>query len=178
MTITDESGTLGTVVQGHNPNLQSHLDVANEIYQRECDAWIYCVASVTVDRPELLTIRQNDCGFPHTTSDEEDDLFDLGRNMNADVVGYFITGDTAGFAGCAAHPAGRRGFWVGSLASPFTFAHELTHVIGGNSHVDDDENLMFTPTADIQNPPPNLSRGQCNSISADEDIERCERGIA
>jgi hypothetical protein len=106
-------------------------------------------------------------------SDEEDDLFDLGRDMGADVVCYYITGDVAGFAGCAAHPNGRRGFWVGNGASPWTFTHELGHVVGDLRHVTNRNNLMFTPTANITNPPPDLTNSQVDDVLDDPDIEQC-----
>jgi hypothetical protein len=62
---------------------------------------------------------------------------------------------------------------VGATASPWTFAHELTHVVGDNPHVTNSNNLMFTPTANITNLPPNLTNTQCNRITGDPDMERC-----
>jgi hypothetical protein len=118
------------------PNLQRDVNNANTVYQNECGAWVYPVGSRIVTTNILGgngLLDQNDCtGNGHSVSSEEDALFDLGRSMGADVVGYFIAGDTFGFAGCAAHPQGRRGFWVGNGESPWAFAHELTHVIGDN----------------------------------------------
>jgi hypothetical protein len=161
-------------IQGATPTLQRDLDTANEIYQRECDAWIYPVDSITVTRNNLLVLDQDDCsGSGHSVSDEEDELFDIGRNLGADVVGYYINTSNGGFAGCAAHPSGRRGFWSGSGASPRTWAHELTHVVGDNSHVSSSNNLMFTPTANIINLPANLSNSQCDDILDDQDMESC-----
>jgi hypothetical protein len=161
-------------IQGATPTLQRDLDTANEIYQRECDAWIYPVDSITVTRNNLLVLDQDDCsGSGHSVSDEEDELFDIGRNLGADVVGYYINTSNGGFAGCAAHPSGRRGFWSGSGASPRTWAHELTHVVGDNSHVSSSNNLMFTPTANITNLPANLSNSQCDDILDDQDMESC-----
>lgn len=161
-------------IQGANPSIQRDLDNANTIYRNECGAWVYAQASATSNNPGLLTLDQDDCsGSGHSVSDEEDDLFDLGRSLGADIVCYYINGDTAGLAGCAAHPPGRRGYWVGSGASPWTFAHELTHVVGDNSHVSNSDNLMSTPTANITNPPPDLTEGQCNRIEDDPDIEEC-----
>lgn len=161
-------------IQGATPNLQRDLDNANTVYQNECSDWVYCVGSRTVDRPLLLWLDQDDCTMNgHSVSDEEDDLFDLGRDMGADIVGYYINGDGA-FAGCAAHPSGRRGFWVGSGASPWTFVHELTHVVGNNAHVSDTDNLMMdSGTSNITNPPPDLSGSQCTRIGNDPAMESC-----
>ena len=161
-------------IQGATPNLQRDLDNSNTVYQNECGAWVYAQASITVNRPNLLVLDQDDCaGAGHSVSDEEDELFDLGRALGADIVGYYINSSNGGFAGCAAHPPGRRGFWVGASASPWTFGHELTHVVGDNNHVGNSNNLMFTPTANITNPPPDLTNGQCNRINGDPDMESC-----
>jgi hypothetical protein len=167
------------------PTLQRDIDNANIVYQDECAAWIYPVGARVIASDILGgngMLNQTDCGRTgHTVSEEEDDLFSLGRDMGADIVAYFINGDVAGFAGCAAHPVGRRGFWVGAAESAWTFAHELTHVVGGNPHPqddpevadDDDENLMWTPTKDIRSLPPDLRAVQCTRVLADVDIENC-----
>lgn len=169
---------------GQNGNLQRDLDNANLVYQNECDAWVYPVGSRVVNTDVLganVLLDQDDCLVSgHSVSAEEDALFDLGRDMGAEVVCYYINGDVAGFAGCAAHPGDRRGFWVGA-GSPWTFAHELTHVVGDNLHPWDDDdipdgdsdNLMWTPTSTIQNLPPDLRAVQCNRITADPDVESC-----
>jgi hypothetical protein len=159
-------------IQGANPDPQQDLDNANIIYLTECGSWVDLVDSVVVDRPDLLVIDQDDCLLTgHNVSDDEDELFDLGRDLGADIVCYYINGDTAGFAGCAAHPPDRRGFWVGVGASQWTFAHEVTHVLGRNRHVSDTDNLMFTPTANITNPPPDLTQTQCDRVIDDPDVE-------
>ena len=162
-------------IQGASPNLQRDLDNANIVYQNECNNWIYYVGSITVNRPNLLILDQDDCfGSGHSVSDEEDELFDLGRDMGADVVGYYINSSNGGFAGCAAHPPGRRGYWTGSSASPWTFGHEMGHVIGDNSHVSDSDNLMYGGgTINITNPPPDLTNSQCSRINSDPDVESC-----
>ena len=161
-------------IQGASPTLQRDLDNANIVYQNECDRWIYCQNSITVSSSNLLFLSQTDCrSLLHIVSNEEDQLFDLGRGLGADIVGYYINSSSGGFAGCAAHPSGRRGFWVGNGASPNTFPHELTHVVGDNPHEKNSNNLMFTPSGNITNLPPNLTNDQCNKIENDPDIEAC-----
>lgn len=168
-------------IQGATPNLQRDLDNANTVYRNECEAWVYCVGSRTVNHPHLLWLDQDDClASGHSVSDEEDELFDLGRDMGADIVCYYINGDGS-FAGCAAHPSDRRGFWVGRPAtpivagsSPWTFAHEMTHVVGDNGHVTDTDNLMMdSGTSNITNPPPDLTSSQRTRILDDGDMEEC-----
>ena len=130
--------------------------------------------SITVVDASLQVLDQDDCaGSGHSVSDEEDELFDLGRNLGADIVAYYINGDTAGFRGCAAHPPGRRGFWVGDSATRWTFVHELTHVVGDNSHVSNTDNLMVSNTGTITNPPPDLTNTQSNRIHGDPAVEEC-----
>ncbi len=161
-------------IQGASPTLQRDLDNGNTVYSGECGRWIYCAGSSVVSRPDLLTLDQDDCsGSGHSVSDEEDELFDLGRNMGANIVCYYINGDAGGFRGCAAHPPDRRGFWVGSTASPWTFVHKLTHIVGDNSHSTNTDNLMINNTGTITNAPPDLTNSQCNNIGGDPDVESC-----
>ena len=161
-------------IQGATPNLQRDLDSGNQVYQQECDTWIYCVDSIAVNQPELLFLTQTDCaGAGHVVSTEEDALFNLGRNLGANIVGYYINASSGGFRGCAAHPPGRRGFWVGSTATQWTWVHELTHVVGDNPHETDTDNLMFNNTGSITNPPPDLTADQCQRIGSDPDMETC-----
>ncbi|MBB4934850.1 hypothetical protein F4561_005744 [Lipingzhangella halophila] len=162
------------VIDGANANVNRDLDAGNQVYLPECGMWIAVVARTTVDRPDLLVLDQTDClANGHEVSDEEDELFDLGRDLGADIVAYYIQGDTAGFRGCAAHPPGRRGFWVGDTATQWTFAHELTHVVGDNGHVGNTDNLMFRNTGRITNPPPDLTDDQCARIRRDEVMGDC-----
>lgn len=161
-------------IEGATRNLQRDLDTANSIYNSECDAWVYCEGAITVDRPDLLILAQDDCLLEgHEVSDEEDELFDLGRNLGAEIVGYYVSADTAGFRGCAAHPPGRRGFWVGDAATQWTWTHELTHVVGGNRHVTNTDNLMFRNTGMLTNTPPDLTENQCEDVRDDDAMERC-----
>lgn len=148
--------------------MQRDLDDANELFQTRCGAWIYATGSISVQTSLLGAnglIDQHDC-FPtgHVVSDEEDALFDLGRDLEADIVCYYIAGSpVAMITGCAAHPDGRPGFWVQSnvLGSNYAFAHELGHVLG-LGHVDDSQNLMdITTPVFTHSTPPQLTGFQC-----------------
>jgi hypothetical protein len=162
------------VIDGANPDPQRDFDSGNLVYLTECGVWINVVSTITVDRPDLLIIDQTDClAAGHQVSEDEDALFDLGRDLGADIVAYYIQGDTAGFRGCAAHPPGRRGFWVGDTATQWTFVHELTHVVGNNGHINDTDNLMFRNTGQITNPPPDLTGRQCRRILGDDAMGDC-----
>jgi hypothetical protein len=167
-------------MQGQYQNLQRDLDLANEVWQRECGAWIYCVDSVVILTDILGTdgvLNQNPCplGVQQNPTAEENDLFDLGRDLGADVVGYYITGSTNSTrGGCSAYPAGRRGFWAGFNQSLNMVAHELTHVIGLNPHdTTDQNNLMWRNPGAITNQPPDLTDDQCLRVRDDGSIESC-----
>jgi hypothetical protein len=155
-------------ISGARPNDTQDINTANAIYSAECGVFVELVESIAVDRPDLLVLNQTDClRVGHLVSADEDELFDLGRNLGADVVGYYVQADVAGFRGCAAHPPDRRGFWVADIATQWTMTHEATHVVGGNPHVGDTDNLMFSNTGGITNLPPDLSGAQCARILAD-----------
>jgi hypothetical protein len=155
-------------ILGANASMQSDVDNGNIVWGGECGVFVDVVVQVTVDDPDLLVLAQSDCAASgHVVSAEEDELFDLGRNTGADVVVYYIQSDTAGFRGCAAHPPGRRGAWVGDAATDWTFIHELTHVVGDNPHEDDTDNLMWRNTGQLTNLPPDLTDGQCRRILND-----------
>jgi hypothetical protein len=165
-------------IQGAGPQIQRDLDNGNAVYQNECDVWIYPTDSITVVNNGLLIFDQDDCrGSGHSVSDDEDELFDLGRNLGADIVCYYVNNPNP--FGCAAHPPGRRGFWVGPGASPWTWVHELTHVVGDNPHIDFGApcnlgNLMTEcGTNNINVPLPDLNATQCSNINGDNAIDDC-----
>ena len=161
-------------VNGASPQIQRDLDKANEVLDAECGIWVYPTASIVVDRPHLLMLNQQDCldsftiiflgDVTHDVSAEEDELFDIGRNLGADIVAYYIAGSNLPNSGCAAHPVGRPGFWVmNGGGSDWTFAHELGH-LGQLGHEDSSKNLMFDTPSGIKEPPPDLSDKQCFRI--------------
>jgi len=168
-------------IQGASPDLADDIENSDTVWGGECGVFVDVVSSVIVDDPSLLVLSQTDCLVSgHVVSSEEDALFDLGRNTGADVVVYYIQSDVAGFRGCAAHPAARRGCWVGDSATDWTFIHEITHVVGDNRHVGtssecsspgsttNSDNLMFIcGTASITDLPPDLSEEQCRRILND-----------
>lgn len=170
---------------GQYANLQRDVDNANDIWQGECGVWIYCTGSI-VDNSGILGINavldQPTCplGVQSNPTMEETNLFNLGRNVNANLVCYFIAGSTnPALGGCAAHPANRRGFWVGFNTDQNMFAHELTHVVGLNAHPGDDpdiadnnqDNLMWPTPGAITNQPADLETVQVNRVLSATEIE-------
>jgi hypothetical protein len=161
-------------IGGSNPDVDRDIDAANVVWGSECEVFVDVIERLTVDRPNLLTLTQDDCNaFGHVVSDEEDELYSLGRGRGADVVGYYIRRSAAGsgILGCAAHPPGRRGFWVqGTTPDQFVLAHEAAHVVGNNSHVFGNTDNLMTPFSPGTNPPPDLIAEQCQRIVEDPAI--------
>ena len=173
MTVIDRANDKGPGVQP-----QRDLDNANTITSESATPGS-TVNTRTFDRPDLTVFDQNDCGGVvggHVVSDDEDELFDLGRGLGANIVCYYVVSATA-FGGCAAHPPGRRGFWVGSppnnnpLSPEVAFAHELTHVVGDNGHVTTPAGNLMTRAED-KLVSSTLTDAQQTRILADPDMEQ------
>lgn len=155
-------------LQGANSDVVRDISAANQIWGTDCGVWFQLDAELTVDREELRVLDQADCrAVGHVVSEEEDQLYDIGRGLGADLVAYYISGATSGALGCAAHPQDRRGFWLVASGFDFVFAHEAGHVVGDNRHVSDTDNLMFPYADSITNLPPDLDASQCDRILRD-----------
>ena len=158
-------------IDGSNPDIDGDIDAANQVLGDECEVFVDVIDRITVDRPNLLTLSQDDClAVGHVVSSEEDELYLLGRGLGTEVVGYYIGSSaiSSGILGCAAHPPGRRGFWVkASTSDPFVLAHEAVHVVGDNPHVFGDTDNLMTPFSPGTNPPPDLDQNQCERILND-----------
>ncbi|UVT16517.1 MAG: hypothetical protein H8K04_02835 [Nitrospira sp.] len=81
-----------------------------------------------------------------------------------DVVVYFVRSTNPGSNGCAAHPANRPAAVVASVASEWTLAHEVGHVLG-LAHVTPTDRLMMDGgTNNITNPPPDLIASEAQTM--------------
>jgi hypothetical protein len=159
------------VLDGTTPDVDRDVATANVIWGNECEVFVDVLATVVVDRPDLLVFSQEDCrATGHVISDEEDELFSIGRGLGAEVVAYYIQTSSFGdnVLGCAAHPPDRRGFWVvHDTTFNFVWAHEATHVVGRNPHVIDTDNLMHPFASEVTNLPPDLNQEQRRRITDD-----------
>ncbi|MEE8155234.1 MAG: hypothetical protein V3T53_09815 [Phycisphaerales bacterium] len=161
-------------LDGTSPDIDRDVSAANVIWGNDCEVWIDVLERVVANRPDLLILSQADClATGHIVSDEEDELYSIGRGLGADVVAYYIESSSFGsnVLGCAAHPPDRRGFWtVDDSSFDFVWAHEATHVVGNNGHVanTDTDNLMLAFASGVTNLPPDLNDEQCLKIIDDK----------
>ncbi|MBV8034857.1 FG-GAP-like repeat-containing protein [Roseateles sp.] len=127
---------------------------------------VHRVSTETLNLPALVDCDVGACTMGSTTG-EQNTLFG-NRNFawGSDVVVYFVRSTVPAYNGCAAHPAGRPGAVVASIATQWTMAHEVGHVLG-LPHVNDNNRLMTgNGTANITNPPPDLVSTEVNTMRA------------
>lgn len=100
-------------------------------------------------------------------------LFGYRAGMGpADVAVYFVRSTIPRSRGCAAHPEHRPGAVVTRLASRWTLAHEVAHVLG-LGHTDDRTRLMTSrDTARIVADVPLLTRDEIDIMRASPWLHR------
>lgn len=182
VTVRPEGSPLGDELE-----LQRNLDDTSELYLKHCGVWIHCMGVALVHTSAFgpaVIIDQDDNSltgvpiFSRSITLDEFLLFSMGRDLGADIVGYYIGGSVNGVGGNASHPPGRRGFWVEWTkafdSNQFIFAHELGHLLIGAGHWRDgaSDNLMFFSTGWTTRPPL-LTESQANEVQGDKALERC-----
>lgn len=118
----------------------------------------------TLSLPSLIDVNVNCSGIGFLDA-EQDALF-ANRNSAGprDLCIYFVRSTLPPLNGCAAHPAGRPGAIVCSVASPWTLGHEVGHVLG-LGHVGPTDRLMVgSGTWGITNPPPDLVQSEVSAM--------------
>jgi hypothetical protein len=85
-----------------------------------------------------------DVGACKKVTGEQAELFSHRNNVAfRDIVVYFVQLTNPTFNGCAVHPFNRDGAVVASIASKWTLAHEIGHVLG-LTHVDGNNTRLMT----------------------------------
>jgi hypothetical protein len=81
---------------------------------------------------DLLDAEGNFC-LRGQTSNEQNQLFSNRNNVGAnEIVVYFVRSTNPPLNGCASHPNGRSGAVIARIASQWTLAHEVGHVLDLN----------------------------------------------
>ena len=134
------------------------------MFQAFREAYAHCgvdvdwVSDETLDVPELTVVEAARCKSSDLT-DEQATLFQ-NRNSAADgdVVVYVVQQTIPVYNGCAAHPDGKPGLILTAIASEWTLAHEVGHLLGlrHTAHTETDRLMTTGGTGNITNPPPDL----------------------
>jgi hypothetical protein len=120
----------------------------------------------TLNLTALNDVDVGSCTMGSVTQEQAQLFGNRNNAWGTDVVAYFVRSTVPAYNGCAAHPAGRPGAVVAQIATVWTLAHEVGHVLG-LSHVNDNNRLMTgNGTSNITNLPPDLISTEVNSMRA------------
>jgi hypothetical protein len=123
-----------------------------------------------------LSIINGTCNWS-TLSEDQRQLHNLRDNYATspyDIRVYFVNEireeNDKILNGCGGYAPGRPAVTIAAIGSPWTFAHELGHVLLGSGfkpvHTDDKANLMYKSTNGITANPPTLTPAQLTAIKA------------
>ncbi|HKI09967.1 MAG TPA: hypothetical protein VKA09_16370 [Nitrososphaeraceae archaeon] len=141
--------------------IEQMIDAMREVYAT-ANIRVDIASRERLDLPLLEDVEIGECRMGSTTSDQNE-LFNNRNNVGTDdIVAYFVRTTIDVANGCAAHPIGKPGCVVVRLASRWTLAHEIGHVLG-LAHVETsggpcllDRLMTGCGTVSITNPPPDL----------------------
>lgn len=141
------------------------IDRMREVFER-AGCQVEVASSQTLDLGGKLDIDTGACSASTLTADQAA-IFSRREGMEPrDIAVYFVRTTVPPFNGCAAHPPDRPGVIVSSYASAWTLAHEVGHVLGLD-HVADARRLMTSlGTANIIDPPPNLTDNEIGTMTS------------
>ena len=127
---------------------------------------VHRVSTETLNLPALNDVDVGSCNMGSVTTEQTQLFANRNNAWGSDVVVYFVRSTVPTFNGCAAYPTGRPGAVVAQIATTWTLAHEVGHVLGLN-HVNDNNRLMTgNGTSNITNPPPDLISTEVNTMRA------------
>jgi len=117
---------------------------------------VHWASTENLNLPALNDVEVGTCNRGVVTAEQAQLFANRNNAWGSDVVVYFVRSTVPSFNGCAAHPDGRPGAVVAQIATQWTLAHEVGHVLSLN-HVNDNNRLMTgNGTSNITNPPPDL----------------------
>ncbi|MGW3246544.1 hypothetical protein [Streptomyces sp. NPDC001070] len=113
---------------------------------------------------------------------EQTQLFANRNNVGSnEVVAYFVRSTVPASFGCSAHPTGQPTVTVARVATRWTLAHEMGHVLGID-HVDNPPNaaqpdrlMTGRGTNTITNPPPDLDASEIKAVRSSQWIHNCPK---
>ena len=125
---------------------------------------VHRVSDEVLNLPALNDVDVGACMAGVVTA-EQTQLFGNRNNAwTSDVVIYFVRSTVPAYNGCAAHPAGQPGAVVARIATVWTFAHEIGHILGLGHVYINDRLMTGNGTANITNPPPDLISTEVNTM--------------
>jgi hypothetical protein len=127
---------------------------------------VHWVSTETLNLPALNDVDVGTCTLGAVTQEQNQLFANRNNAWVSDVVVYFVRSTVPSYNGCASHPAGQPGAVVAQIASVWTLAHEVGHVLDLR-HVNDDNRLMTgNGTSNITNLPPDLISQEVNTMRA------------
>lgn len=150
-----------------NPTISiNRMIVAMQQVYESVGIRVHRVSTETLNLPALNDVDVDACTRGSVTAEQTQLFANRNNAWGSDVVVYFVRSTVPAYNGCAAHPAGQPGAVVAQIATIWTLAHEVGHILSLN-HINDNNRLMTgNGTSNITNPPPDLISTEVNAMRA------------